>query len=82
MIWWLGENSEGWGGKKSSRKATKKMQADQLFLETILRDKKDKKVIWSSQHGFTKEKSCLMNSVTLYSEMTAWMDEERAVDIT
>lgn len=58
------------------------MQADQLFLETILRDMKEKKVIWSSQHGFTKGKSCLMNSVTLYSEMTVWVDEERAVDIT
>lgn len=67
--------SDGWetmlrdrGEKKSllsSREATKRMQVDQLILKTIFRDMKDKKVIWSSQYGFKRGKSWLMNPVTL-----------------
>ena len=38
-----------------------------------------KKVVRSSQHGFTKRKSCLTNLITVYDEMTGWVDEGRAV---
>ena len=42
---------------------------------------KDKKVVGSSQHGFTKGKSCLTNLIAFCNERTGSVDEERAVDI-
>ena len=41
----------------------------------------EKKVIRSSQHGFTKGKSCLTNLIACYDDMTRWADEGRAVDV-
>ncbi|KAJ7418703.1 integrin alpha-9-like protein [Willisornis vidua] len=38
---------------------------------------KDKKLIRSSQHEFTKGKSCLVILIAFYNETTTWMDEER-----
>ncbi|KAJ7413300.1 RNA-directed DNA polymerase from mobile element jockey-like protein [Willisornis vidua] len=52
-----------------------------LILGTIPIHVDDKKVIRSSQHGFTKGKSCLSNLIAFYDETRTWMDEERAVDI-
>jgi len=52
---------------------------EQLILETT--HLTDKKVIRSRQHGFTKGKSCLTNSVTFYNEIYSLVDEGRAVHI-
>jgi len=54
---------------------------EQLILEAIIRQVEEKKVIRSSQHGFTKGKSCLTNLIPFYDGMTGWVDEGRAVDV-
>ena len=36
---------------------------EQLILEVIIKQVEEKKVIRSSQHGFTKGKSCLTNLI-------------------
>jgi len=54
---------------------------EQLILEVIIKQAEEKKVIRSSQHGFTKGKSCLTNLIAFYNGMTGWVDEERAVGI-
>jgi len=52
---------------------------EQLILEVIIKEAEEKKVIRSSQHGFTKPKSCLTNLIAFYDDMTGWVDEGRAV---
>ena len=42
---------------------------------------KDKKVIRSNQHGFTKGKLCLTNLIISYDELTDLVDKGRAVGI-
>ena len=54
---------------------------EQLILEVIIKQVKEKKVIRSSQHGFTKGKSCLSNLIAFYDDMTVWVNEGRAVDV-
>jgi len=54
---------------------------EQLVLEAIIKQVEEKKVIRSSQHGFTKRKSCLANLIAFYDDMTGWVDEGRAVDV-
>ena len=54
---------------------------EQLILDVISKQVEEKKVIRSSQHGFTKGKSCLSNLIAFYDGMTGWVDERRAVDV-
>ena len=54
---------------------------EQFILEVIIKHVEEKKVIGSSQHGFTKGKSCLTNLIAFYGGMTGWVDEGRAVDV-
>ncbi|KAK4830476.1 hypothetical protein QYF61_011200 [Mycteria americana] len=63
-----------------SNLALKKILMEQLIPETISRHIKGKKIIISSQHGFTQGKSCLTNLTNFYDEMTGLVDEGRAVD--
>jgi len=41
----------------------------------------EQKVIRSSQHGFSKEKSCLTNLVTFYNVITGWVEVGRAEEV-
>ena len=43
---------------------------EQLVLDTISRQLKEKKVIRSSQHGFTGGRSCLTNLVAFFDVIT------------
>lgn len=57
------------------------------MLKTIFRLMKERKVIRSSQHGFSKRNSCLTNLITFYDEgyltkpSTGLVDEGKPVDI-
>jgi len=54
---------------------------EQLILEAIMKQVEEKEVIRSSQHGFTKGKTCLTNLIAFYDDMTGWVDEGRDVDV-
>lgn len=47
----------------------------------IFKHMKDKKLVKTSQHGFTKERSCLTNMIVFYNEMTSSVAERKAVDV-
>jgi len=53
----------------------------QLILNVVSKQVEEKKVIRSSQHGFTKGKSCLTNLIAFCDGMASWIDEGRAVDV-
>ena len=50
-------------------------------MEVISKHIEEKKMIRSSQHGFTKGKSCLTNLIIFYDGKTVWVDEGRTVDV-
>ncbi|CAM4617835.1 unnamed protein product [Caretta caretta] len=54
---------------------------EQVLKESILKHLEERKVIRSSQHGFTKGKSCLTNLVAFYDKITPSVDEGKAVDM-
>ncbi|KAK4829270.1 hypothetical protein QYF61_002662 [Mycteria americana] len=54
---------------------------EQLILGTTSRHIKDEKIIRSSQHGFTKGKSCLTNLVNFYEEATGSVDAGKSMNI-
>ena len=45
-----------------------------LVLDTPFKQLREKKVVRSSQHGFTKEKSVLTNLVAFYDVINGWID--------
>ncbi|PKU35402.1 rna-directed dna polymerase from mobile element jockey- hypothetical protein [Limosa lapponica baueri] len=54
---------------------------EQLVLGVISKHTEEKKAIRSSQHGFTKGKSCLTNLIAFCGGITGWIDEGRALDV-
>ncbi|PKU36604.1 rna-directed dna polymerase from mobile element jockey- hypothetical protein [Limosa lapponica baueri] len=51
-----------------------------LILGIISKHMEENKAI-SSQHGFTKGKSCLTNLISFYDGMTGWIDEGSTADV-
>jgi len=54
---------------------------EQLILEVIIKQVEEKEAIRSSQHGFTKGKSCFTNLIAFYDGMTGWVGAGRAVGV-
>lgn len=52
---------------------------ESLVLETTSRRMNNRKIIRSSQRGFTEGKTCLTNLINFCNDMTGLVDEGRAV---
>jgi len=53
---------------------------EHIIQDIISKQVKEKKVMRSSQHRFTRVKLYLNNQVAFYNVMTRWVDERRALD--
>ena len=54
---------------------------EQIVLREITRHVRDNRGIRPSQHGFTKDRSCLTNLISFYNPLTRLVDEGKAVDV-
>ena len=54
---------------------------EQIVLREIMWHVLDNRGIRPSQHGFTKDRSCLTNVISFYDLVTYLMDEGKAVDV-
>lgn len=54
---------------------------EKITLGTVERHLKNNAVIRYSEHGFTKGKSCLTNSIYLYGKVPCLVDEGKAGDV-
>lgn len=55
---------------------------EQLLLDVIFKQVKNKKVTRSSKHGFTNVKLCLTSMLTFYDTMTAYLYEGKTVEMS
>ncbi|KAF1548265.1 RNA-directed DNA polymerase from mobile element jockey, partial [Eudyptula albosignata] len=54
---------------------------ERFILRALTRHEWDNQGIRSSQHGFTRGRSCLTNLISFYDQVTCLVDEGKAVDV-
>lgn len=68
------EVQEGLGNYRTGK------MMEQIFLGTISKDTKDKKMAWNSQYKLSKGKSCLTNLIAFCNWIICSVNEEWSVD--
>lgn len=58
-----------------------------IYLERILRDRiyphlEENGLVLDNQHGFVHDRSCFINFISVFEEVTKGIDKGRAVDVT
>ncbi|KAF1534907.1 hypothetical protein FQV19_0007770, partial [Eudyptula minor] len=54
---------------------------ERFILRALTRHERDNQGIRPSQHGFTRGRSCLINLISFYDQVTRLVDEGKAVDV-